>query len=77
MRQMRQLQLLVIDFKAIFEVLSFASCLLFIQQETASSFFFPAEDDMRQIPLHLNSLLKHTSHTLASFACHRGPFLSV
>ncbi len=35
------------------------------------------EDDMRQIPLHLNSLLKHTSHMFASFACHRGPFLSV
>lgn len=66
----RQLRLLVIDFKAVFEVFSFASCLLFIRQETTSLllffFFFP----LKMTCVRSLCTLIHYSNTLHTRSLH-------
>jgi len=58
-------QLLIVDFKALFEVFSFASFLLFIQQETVLLFFplkMTCVRSLRTLIHYSNTLHTHSLH---------------
>lgn len=63
--QRKNKQLLVIDFKALFEVFSFASFLLFIQQETVPLFF-----PLKMTCIRSLCTLIHYSNTLHTRSLH-------
>lgn len=63
--QRKGVQLLVIDFKAVFEVFSFASFLLFIQQETVPLFF-----PLKMTCVRSLCTLIHYSNTLHTRSLH-------
>lgn len=63
--QGKGVQLLVIDFKAVFEVFSFASFLLFIQQETVTLFF-----PLKMTCVRSLCTLIHYSNTLHTRSLH-------